>query len=109
MLKKLFVFMMLIVVAAPAVAQRDGFMVDSPKIIGMGGAGVAVQGVDNAFFLNPALLASRRRTQFRLVDVRASVNSNAFSQYGFYQDHQDDFDDFPEDDFGGGRRRPRRR
>jgi hypothetical protein len=93
-MKKFYISLMFLIIAAPAGAVRDGFIIDSPRILGMGGAGVAVQGVDNALFLNPALLAARHRTQFRVLDVRAVVNDNAFHQYGFYNDHQDEFESF---------------
>jgi hypothetical protein len=73
-------------------AQRQGFILDSPRRTAMGGAGVALQGTDNAVFLNPALLPTIDRTRVEILNLRMIVNQNAFNQYGFYKDHQDEFD-----------------
>jgi hypothetical protein len=62
-------------------------------MVGMGGAGVALPGPDNSVFLNPSLLGANERLHLRLLQVQALVNENTFRQYGFYRDHEDQFDD----------------
>jgi len=78
---------------ADAQSQRDGFMFRSARMVGMGGAGVALPGHDNAVFLNPALLGVNEDSQLRLLQVQALLNENTFRQYSFYEDHQDQFND----------------
>jgi hypothetical protein len=73
-------------------AQRQGFAFQSTRSVGMGGAGVALAGPDNAVFLNPALLGASDRTHFRLFEVQALVNSNTFEHYNFYSDHSAQFE-----------------
>jgi len=74
-------------------AQRNGFVFRSTRMIGMGGTGVALPGPDNAVFLNPALLGLSEDRQIRLLEAQILVNENTFRQYGFYQDHRDQFED----------------
>jgi hypothetical protein len=63
-------------------AQRNGFMIQSTRSVGMGGTGVALVGPDNAVFFNPALLAEIDRTFIRLMEVQAMVNGNTFKHLG---------------------------
>lgn len=75
-------------------AQRAGFMIRSTRSAGMGGAGVAVLGPDNAVFLNPALLAGKQRTFIRLVEMQSVINGNTFKHLGFYEEHRNEFQNF---------------
>jgi hypothetical protein len=61
-------------------------------MVGMGGAGVALPGPDNAVFLNPSLLGVVDETRLRLVEAQVLVNENTVRQYRFYEDHQDQFE-----------------
>jgi hypothetical protein len=79
-----------------AAAQREGFVIRSTRSVGMGGTGVALDGLENAVFMNPALLARMDDTQIRLLELQAVINQNTFKQYGFYQDHQDEFQNLDE-------------
>jgi len=76
---------------ASADAGREGFVINSTRSVGMGGAGVALVGPDNAVFLNPALLVAIDQTHFRLLELQAVVNQNTFTQYDFYTEHEDEF------------------
>jgi hypothetical protein len=73
-------------------AQRQGFVIDSPRRVAMGGAGVALRGPDNAIFLNPGMLPTIARTRVEVLDLQVVVNQNTFNQYDFYRDHQDEFE-----------------
>jgi len=73
-------------------AQRQGFVIDSARRAAMGGAGVALQGPDNAVFMNPALLTAVYRTRVEVLGLQTVINQNAFQQYSFYRDHQDEFE-----------------
>jgi hypothetical protein len=79
-----------------AAAQREGFVIHSTRSVGMGGTGVAVYGLENAVFLNPALLASMEGTEIRFFELQAVVNQNTFKQYDFYSDHRDEFENLDE-------------
>lgn len=79
-----------------AAAQREGFVIRSTRSVGMGGTGVALDGLENAVFMNPALLARMDDTQIRLLELQAVVNQNTFKQYDFYQDHEDEFQNLDE-------------
>jgi hypothetical protein len=74
-------------------SQRGGFIIQSTRMVGMGGTGVALPGPDNAVFLNPALLGVADEVSFKLVELQALFNQNTFEQYNFYEDHQDQFED----------------
>lgn len=78
-------------VAGAAGAQRGGFVLASTRAVGMGGAGVAVAGADNAVFLNPALLGVGGASRVALLELQARVDQNTFEQYGFYRDHGEEF------------------
>ena len=82
---------LLLIFAVEASAQRQGFVINSPRRMGMGGAGVALSGPDNAVFLNPALLSTTTRSSFTLLEAQVLINQNTFEQFGFYQDHKEQF------------------
>jgi hypothetical protein len=80
-----------VLASTSAEASREGFVIHSTRSVGMGGAGVALRGPDNAVFLNPALLVAIERDHFRLLEVQAAFNQNTFTHYEFYGEHEDEF------------------
>ncbi|MCK4774924.1 MAG: hypothetical protein KAT30_09055, partial [Candidatus Krumholzibacteria bacterium] len=88
------IFAIVFLAGSQVTAQRNGFMIQSTRSVGMGGTGVALAGPDNSVFLNPALLTEIDHTFIRLVEVQAMVNGNTFKHYGFYEDHQNEFENF---------------
>lgn len=88
------IFVIVFLAGSQVTAQRNGFMIQSTRSVGMGGTGVALVGPDNTVFLNPALLTEIDHTFIRLVEVQAMVNGNTFKHYGFYEDHQNEFENF---------------
>ncbi len=102
-MRRTFVLLILIILVSSNVhAHRRGFFLDSPRTMGMGGAGVAVVDEENAFFLNPALLDKLEKTSISFLDIRVRLNQHLFSQYGFYMDHKDQFESL--DDMAGEER-----
>jgi hypothetical protein len=46
-----------------------------------------------AVFMNPALLSVTDLTHVRVLEFQAQVDQNAFEQYDFYRNREDQFDD----------------
>ena len=78
--------------ALPAQAQRYGQYarahVESVRVLGMGGSGVALDGPETAFFYNPAHFASvgLLRPRVEILGVRAQLNTKFFSDLAFFRD-----------------------
>lgn len=80
-----------LVVAPPSFAQNDlqtnRSFVASPKVLGMGDAGVALASKRTAFFYNPAHIGrSARVLSINLVGASGSISNAVFDQAQFFND-----------------------
>jgi hypothetical protein len=79
-------------IATGVEAGTPGLSILSPRALGMGGAAVAVRGMEDPFFINPALLHFNTASRLTLFDTRLGFNDNMRQIYRFYRNNKEDID-----------------
>ncbi len=69
-------------------SQSSRAFVQSPQVIGMGDAGVALPRLETIFFYNPAHLSQEAsiRPKINLLGIRGSLSNNFFDQLSYFED-----------------------
>ncbi|MBN2090392.1 conjugal transfer protein TraF [candidate division KSB1 bacterium] len=72
-------------------AQNQRLFIQSPRSMGMGGAGIAVLNPEQVFFYNPAQLNRVRHGAMTILDTRIVFNQHLWEQYKFFSENQETF------------------
>ncbi len=95
-IKQLFAVLLSISIIFPSFvfASDSPLLIRGTRVLGMGGAFVAVSDDQNAFFYNPAGITQRQGALFTLFELPVSITNDSIDFYNYYNAHQDQLKNF---------------